>query len=166
MNPGIKLMMNPMRARRDDEGRRHFDSTVPAAKFLRGLAQSTTSAIQALPGEGLQVGYTSAQNEPTLRRRDLPHVAWNAQRHDFFTRGTTCCGVPRRPALNTKVLALDWNWSRYTACSQEVKTHTVRKTLFGGVAWHGRDEGKARPSRPRAQPVPNIGIDTEPIRRH
>ncbi|HWG24281.1 ricin-type beta-trefoil lectin domain protein, partial [Actinospica sp.] len=66
--------------------------------------------------------------------------------------------------ITTKDLALDWNWSNYASyAQQEVDDAAVRNDpLFGGVAWHGYDEGSAAEQTTVHNQYPTIGqFDTE-----
>ena len=59
---------------------------------------------------------------------------WNGNGLDYFA-ATDLLPAFHSAGLNTKVLALDWNWSTYANyASQEVNDATVRNDpLFGGA---------------------------------
>ena len=90
-------------------------------------------------------------------------MAWNGSGLDYFTANDLLPAL-HAAGLSTKVLALDWNWSNYASYGEPtVDDATVRNDpLFGGVAWHGYDEGSAAEQTTIHNQYPNIGtFDTE-----
>jgi glucosylceramidase len=165
LNPNLKLMMVPWSApawmKSDDNFTSH---SFLQAQYYAAYAQYYVKAIQAYQAQGVHVDYTSAQNEPgCCDGSTYPTMNWNGNGLDFFT-GTDLLPAFHAAGLNTKVLALDWNWSNYNDyASQEVNDAAVRNDpLFGGVAWHGYDEGSAAEQTTVHNQFPNIGtFDTE-----
>jgi glucosylceramidase len=90
-------------------------------------------------------------------------MAWNGSGLDYFTANDLLPAF-HAAGLSTKVLALDWNWSNYASYGGPAVTDaTVRNDpLFGGVAWHGYDEGSAAEQSTVHNQYPAIGsFDTE-----
>jgi glucosylceramidase len=165
LNPGLKLMMNPWSAPGWMKADGNFDNhSFLQSQFYAAYAQYYVKTIQAYQAQGVHVDYTSAQNEPgCCDGATYPTMNWNGNGLDFFT-ATNLLPAFHAAGLNTKVLALDWNWSQYNSfASQEVNDTTVRNDpLFGGVAWHGYDEGSAAEQTTVHNQFPNIGqFDTE-----
>jgi glucosylceramidase len=165
LNPGLKLMMNPWSAPGWMKADGNFDNhSFLQSQFYAAYAQYYVKTIQAYQAQGVHVDYTSAQNEPgCCDGATYPTMNWNGNGLDFFTV-TNLLPAFHAAGLSTKVLALDWNWSQYNSyASQEVNDATVRNDpLFGGVAWHGYDEGSAAEQTTVHNQFPNIGqFDTE-----
>jgi glucosylceramidase len=158
-------MMNPWSAPGWMKADGNFDNhSFLQSQFYAAYAQYYVKTIQAYQAQGVHVDYTSAQNEPgCCDGATYPTMNWNGNGLDFFT-ATNLLPAFHAAGLNTKVLALDWNWSQYNSfASQEVNDTTVRNDpLFGGVAWHGYDEGSAAEQTTVHNQFPNIGqFDTE-----
>ena len=165
LNPSLKLMMNPWSAPAWMKADDNFGSnSFLQSQFYAAYAQYYVKTIQAYAAQGLHVDYTSAQNEPgCCPGATYPTMAWNGNGLDFFTV-TNLLPALHAAGLTTKVLALDWNWSNYGSfASQELNDATVRNDpLFGGIAWHGYDEGSAAEQTTVHNQFPNIGtFDTE-----
>jgi glucosylceramidase len=165
LNPSLKLMMNPWSAPAWMKADDNFDSnSFLQSQDYAAYAQYYVKTIQAYAAQGLHVDYTSAQNEPgCCPGATYPTMAWNGNGLDFFT-ATDLLPAFHAAGLTTKVLALDWNWSNYSSfASQELNDATVRNDpLFGGIAWHGYDEGSAAEQTTVHNQFPNIGtFDTE-----
>jgi glucosylceramidase len=165
LNPSLKLMMVPWSApawmKSDDNFTSH---SFLQAQYYAAYAQYYVKTIQAYQAQGLHVDYTSAQNEPgCCDGSTYPTMNWDGNGLDFFT-GTDLLPAFHAAGLSTKVLALDWNWSNYAGyASQELNDATVRNDpLFGGMAWHGYDEGSAAEQTTVHNQFPGIGtFDTE-----
>jgi glucosylceramidase len=165
LNPSLKLMMVPWSApawmKSDDSFTSH---SFLQAQYYAAYAQYYVKTIQAYQAQGVHVDYTSAQNEPgCCDGSTYPTMNWDGNGLDFFT-GTDLLPAFHAAGLSTKVLALDWNWSNYAAyASQELNDATVRNDpLFGGMAWHGYDEGSAAEQTTVHNQFPGIGtFDTE-----
>lgn len=165
LNPSLKLMMNPWSApawmKSDDNFTSH---SFLQAQFYAAYAQYYVKTFHAYQAQGLHVDYTSAQNEPgCCDGSTYPTMNWNGNGLDFFT-ATDLLPALHAAGLTTKVLALDWNWSQYANyAAQELGDTTVRNDpLFGGMAWHGYDEGSAAEQTTVHNMFPNIGtFDTE-----
>jgi glucosylceramidase len=165
LNPNLKLMVVPWSApawmKSDDNFTSH---SFLQAQYYAAYAQYYVKTIQAMQAQGLHVDYTSAQNEPgCCDGSTYPTMNWNGNGLDFFT-GTNLLPAFHAAGINTKVLALDWNWSNYNSyASQEVNDAAVRNDpLFGGVAWHGYDEGSPAEQTTVHNQFPAIGsFDTE-----
>ncbi|HKN98373.1 MAG TPA: ricin-type beta-trefoil lectin domain protein [Pseudonocardiaceae bacterium] len=165
LNPGLKLMMSPWSApawMKDNDS--FIDQGFLESQFYGAFAQYFVKTVQAYQAQGVHVDYVSAQNEPgCCAGANYPTMAWNGNGLDFFTANDLLPAF-HAAGLSTKVLALDWNWSNYTDFgAQEVNDATVRNDpLFGGVAWHGYDEGSAAEQTTVHNQFPNIGtFDTE-----
>ncbi len=165
LNPNLKLMMNPWSApawmKSDDNFTSH---SYLQSQYYAAYAQYYVKTIQAYQAQGVHVDYVSAQNEPgCCDGSNYPTMNWNGNGLDYFT-ATDLLPAFHAAGLSTKVLALDWNWSTYGSYGQqEVDDATVRNDpLFGGVAWHGYDEGSAGEQTTVHNQYPNIGqFDTE-----
>jgi glucosylceramidase len=165
LNPNLKLMMVPWSApawMKDNDN--VTDQGFLQAQDYGAFAQYFVKTIQAYQAQGVHVDYVSPQNEPgCCAGANYPTMAWDGNGLDFFT-GTDLLPAFHAAGLNTKVLALDWNWSNYASFgAQEVNDATVRNDpLFGGVAWHGYDEGSAAEQTTVHNQFPGIGtFDTE-----
>jgi glucosylceramidase len=165
LNPNLKLMMVPWSApawmKSDDNFTSH---SFLQSQYYAAYAQYYVKTIQAYQAQGVHVDYTSAQNEPgCCDGSTYPTMNWNGNGLDFFT-GTDLLPAFHAAGLTTKALALDWNWSNYNDyASQEVNDAAVRNDpLFGGVGWHGYDEGSAAEQTTVHNQYPTIGqFDTE-----
>jgi glucosylceramidase len=166
LNPNLKLMMNPWSApawmKSDDNFTSH---SYLQSQYYAAYAQYYVKTLQAYQAQGVHVDYISAQNEPgCCDGSTYPTMNWNGNGLDFFTANDLLPALHSAGITNTKVLALDWNWSTYASYGQqEVDDATVRNDpLFGGVAWHGYDEGSAGEQTTVHNQYPNIGqFDTE-----
>lgn len=165
LNPSLKLMMNPWSApawmKSDDNFTSH---SFLQAQFYAAYAQYYVKTFQAYQNAGLHVDYTSPQNEPgCCDGSTYPTMNWNANGLDFFT-ATDLLPALHAAGLTTKVLALDWNWSQFNGfAAQSLNDTAIRNDpLFGGMAWHGYDEGSAAEQTTVHNMFPNIGtFDTE-----
>jgi glucosylceramidase len=165
LNPSLKLMMVPWSApawmKSDDNFTSH---SYLQSQYYAAYAQYFVKTIQAYQAQGVHVDYVSAQNEPgCCDGSTYPTMNWNGNGLDYFT-GTDLLPAFHAAGLSTKVLALDWNWSNYAGYGQqEVDDAAVRNDpLFGGVAWHGYDEGSAAEQTTVHNEYPSIGqFDTE-----
>ncbi|HEV2343890.1 MAG TPA: ricin-type beta-trefoil lectin domain protein [Actinocrinis sp.] len=165
LNPNLKLMMTPWSApawmKSDDNFTSH---SYLQSQYYAAFAQYFVKTIQAYQAQGVHVDYVSAQNEPgCCDPSSYPTMNWNGNGLDYFTV-TDLLPAFHAAGITTKDLALDWNWSNYANyAQQEVDDATVRNdSLFGGVAWHGYDEGSAGEQTTVHNQYPNIGqFDTE-----
>ncbi|HEY6499898.1 MAG TPA: ricin-type beta-trefoil lectin domain protein [Streptosporangiaceae bacterium] len=165
LNPNLKLMVVPWSApawMKDNDsftGQGDLES-----QYYAAYAQYFVKTIQAYQAQGVHVDYVSAQNEPgCCSGANYPTMAWNGSGLDYFTANDLLPAF-HAAGLSTKVLALDWNWSNYADYgATEVNDATVRNDpLFGGVAWHGYDEGSAAEQSTVHNEYPGIGtFDTE-----
>ena len=165
LNPSLKLMMVPWSApawmKSDDNFTSH---SYLQSQYYAAYAQYFVKTIQAYQAQGVHVDYVSAQNEPgCCDGSTYPTMNWNGNGLDYFT-ATDLLPAFHAAGLTTKDLALDWNWSNYASYGQqEVDDAAVRNDpLFGGVAWHGYDEGSAAEQTTVHNQYPSIGqFDTE-----
>jgi glucosylceramidase len=165
LNPNLKLMMSPWSApawmKSDDNFTSH---SYLQSQYYAAYAQYFVKTIQDYENQGVHVDYVSEQNEPgCCDGSTYPTMNWNANGLDYFGV-TDLLPALHSAGLSTKVLALDWNWSTYAGYGQqEVDDATVRNDPnFGGVAWHGYDEGSAGEQTTVHNQYPNIGqFDTE-----
>ncbi len=165
LNPNLKLMMVPWSApawmKSDDNFTSH---SYLQSQYYAAYAQYFVKTIQAYQAQGVHVDYVSAQNEPgCCDGSTYPTMNWNGNGLDYFTV-TNLLPAFHAAGLTAKDLALDWNWSNYASyAQQEVDDATVRNdSLFGGVAWHGYDEGSAAEQTTVHNQYPAIGqFDTE-----
>ncbi len=165
LNPNLKLMMSPWSApawmKSDDNFTSH---SYLQSQYYAAYAQYFVKTIQAYENQGVHVDYVSEQNEPgCCDGSTYPTMNWNANGLDYFGV-TDLLPALHAAGLSTKVLALDWNWSTYAGYGQqEVDDAAVRDDPnFGGVAWHGYDEGSASEQTTVHNQYPNIGeFDTE-----
>ena len=165
LNPSLKLMMVPWSApawmKSDDNFTSH---SYLQSQYYAAYAQYYVKTIQAYQAQGVHVDYVSAQNEPgCCDGSTYPTMNWNGNGLDYFT-ATDLLPAFHAAGITTKDLALDWNWSNYASYGQqEVDDAAVRNDpLFGGVAWHGYDEGSAAEQTTVHNQYPNIGqFDTE-----
>jgi glucosylceramidase len=165
LNPHLRLMMTPWSApawMKDNDS--FTDQGFLQSQYYAAYAQYFVKAIQAYQAQGVHVDYVSAQNEPgCCSGANYPTMAWNGSGLDYFTANDLLPAF-HAAGLSTKVLALDWNWSTYASYgAPEVGDATVRSDpLFGGVAWHGYDEGSAAEQSTVHNQYPAIGsFDTE-----
>ncbi|MDQ1743815.1 MAG: glucosylceramidase [Pseudonocardiales bacterium] len=162
LNPGVRVMASPWSAPPWMKDNNAYSQGYLQAQYYGLYAQYFVKYIQAYQAQGVHIDYVSPQNEPTCCG-GYASMQWNASGLDFFVK-TNLLPAFHAAGLNTKVLALDWNWSQYNSfASQEVNDSTVRNDpLFGGVAWHGYDEGSAAEQTTVHNQFPNIGqFDTE-----
>ncbi|HXR73575.1 ricin-type beta-trefoil lectin domain protein [Actinocrinis sp.] len=165
LNPNLKLMMVPWSApawmKSDDNFTSH---SYLQSQYYPAYAQYFVKTLQAYQAQGVHVDYVSAQNEPgCCDGSTYPTMNWNGNGLDYFT-STDLLPAFHAAGLTAKDLALDWNWSSYGGyAQQEVDDAAVRNDpLFGGVAWHGYDEGSAGEQTTVHNQYPNIGqFDTE-----
>jgi glucosylceramidase len=165
LNPNLKLMIVPWSApawmKSDDNFISH---SYLQSQYYAAYAQYFVKTIQAYQAQGVHVDYTSEQNEPgCCDGSTYPTMNWNGNGLDYFGV-TDLLPALHSAGLSTKVLALDWNWSTYGSYGQqEVDDATVRNDPnFGGVAWHGYDEGSAGEQTTVHNQYPSIGqFDTE-----
>ncbi len=165
LNPNLKLMIVPWSApawmKSDDNFTSH---SYLQSQYYAAYAQYFVKTIQAYQNQGVHVDYVSEQNEPgCCDGSTYPTMNWNANGLDYFG-ATDLLPALHSAGLSAKVLALDWNWSSYAGYGQqEVDDATVRNDPnFGGVAWHGYDEGSAGEQTTVHNQYPNIGqFDTE-----
>jgi glucosylceramidase len=165
LNPNLKLMVVPWSAPAWMKDNGSFtDQGYLQAQYYAAYAQYFVKTIQAYQAQGVHVDYTSPQNEPgCCSGANYPTMAWNGSGLDYFT-GTDLLPAFHSAGLSTKVLALDWNWSNYASYGQPtVDDANVRNdSLFGGLAWHGYDEGSAAEQTTVHNQYPNLGaFDTE-----
>ena len=165
LNPNLKLMMVPWSAPAWMKDNGNFtDQGYLQSQYYAAYAQYYVKTIQAYQAQGVHVDYVSAQNEPgCCSGANYPTMAWNGSGLDYFTANDLLPAF-HTAGLSTKVLALDWNWSNYASYgAAEVNDATVRNDpLFGGVAWHGYDEGSAAEQTTVHNQYPTIGsFDTE-----
>jgi glucosylceramidase len=165
LNPNLKLMMVPWSAPAWMKDNANFtDQGYLQSQYYAAYAQYFVKTIQAYQAQGVHVDYVSAQNEPgCCSGANYPTMAWNGSGLDYFTAQDLLPAF-HAAGLSTKVLALDWNWSNYASYgAPEVNDATVRNDpLFGGVAWHGYDEGSAAEQSTVHNQYPAIGsFDTE-----
>ena len=166
LNPNLKLMMTPWSApawmKSDDNFTSH---SYLQSQYYAVYAQYFVKTIQAYQAQGVHVDYVSAQNEPgCCDGSTYPTMNWNGNGLDYFTVTDLLPALHAAGITGTKDLALDWNWSTYGSyAQQEVDDATVRNDpLFGGVAWHGYDEGSAGEQTTVHNQYPNLGqFDTE-----
>jgi glucosylceramidase len=165
LNPNLKLMVVPWSAPAWMKDNGSFTGQgYLQAQYYAAYAQYFVKTIQAYQAQGVHVDYTSPQNEPgCCSGANYPTMAWNGSGLDYFT-GTDLLPAFHSAGLSTKVLALDWNWSNYASYGQPtVDDANVRNdSLFGGLAWHGYDEGSAAEQTTVHNQYPNLGaFDTE-----
>ncbi len=165
LNSGLKLMMTPWSAPAWMKDNGNFtDQGFLQSQYYAAYAQYFVKTIQAYQAQGVHVDYVSPQNEPgCCSGANYPTMAWNGSGLDFFTVNDLLPAL-HSAGLSTKALALDWNWSNYASYgAATLNDATVRNdSLFGGIAWHGYDEGSAAEQTTVHNQYPNIGtFDTE-----
>jgi glucosylceramidase len=165
LNPSLKVMLSPWSApawmKSDDNFTSH---SFLQSQYYPAYAQYFVKTVQGYQAQGVHVDYVSEQNEPgCCDGSTYPTMNWNGNGLDYFAV-TNLLPALHSAGLTSKVLALDWNWSNYASyASQEVNDATVRNDpLFGGVAWHGYDEGSAAEQTTVHNQYPGLGsFDTE-----
>jgi glucosylceramidase len=165
LNPNLKLMMTPWSAPAWMKSNDSFtDQGYLQSQYYAAYAQYFVKTIEAYQAQGVHVDYVSPSNEPDCcSGANYPTMAWNGSGLDYFAANDLLPAL-HAAGLSTKVLALDWNWSSYASYgATEVNDATVRDdALFGGVAWHGYDEGSAAEQSTIHNEYPSIGtFDTE-----
>jgi glucosylceramidase len=165
LNPNLKLMMTPWSAPAWMKDNDNFtDQGYLQSQYYAAYAQYFVKTIEAYQAQGVHVDYVSPSNEPgCCSGANYPTMAWNGSGLDYFTANDLLPAL-HAAGLSAKVLALDWNWSNYASYgAPEVNDATVRDDpLFGGVAWHGYDEGSAAEQSTVHNEYPGIGtFDTE-----
>ena len=165
LNPNLKLMMTPWSApawMKDNDS--FTDQGYLQSQYYAAYAQYFVKTIQAYQAQGVHVDYVSPSNEPgCCSGANYPTMAWTGSGLDYFAANDLLPAL-HSAGLSTKVLALDWNWSNYASYGEPTVTDsTVRNdSLFGGVAWHGYDEGSAAEQSTIHNEYPTIGtFDTE-----
>jgi glucosylceramidase len=138
LDPQLKVMATPWSAPAwmKDDGQ----LTQPGwlqSQYYAAYAQYFVKYLQAYQQQGVPIAFVSAQNEPTCCG-GYPSMSWNGNGLDYFT-ATDLLPALHAAGLNTKVLALDWNWDSYAGyAAQEVSDPAVHgDSDFGGIAWHG-----------------------------
>jgi glucosylceramidase len=165
LNPNLKLMMTPWSAPAWMKSNDSFtDQGYLESQYYAAYAQYFVRTIEAHQAQGVHVDYVSPSNEPDCcSGANYPTMAWTGSGLDYFAANDLLPAL-HSAGLSTKVLALDWNWSDYASYgATEVNDATVRDdSLFGGVAWHGYDEGSAAEQSTVHNEYPSIGtFDTE-----
>ena len=165
LNPNLKLMMTPWSAPAWMKSNDSFtDQGYLESQYYAAYAQYFVRTIEAYQAQGVHVDYVSPSNEPDCcSGANYPTMAWTGSGLDYFAANDLLPAL-HSAGLSTKVLALDWNWSDYASYgATEVNDATVRDdSLFGGVAWHGYDEGSAAEQSTVHNEYPSIGtFDTE-----
>jgi glucosylceramidase len=165
LNPNLKLMMTPWSAPAWMKSNDSFtDQGYLESQYYAAYAQYFVKTIEAYQAQGVHVDYVSPSNEPDCcSGANYPTMAWTGSGLDYFAANDLLPAL-HSAGLSTKVLALDWNWSDYASYgATEVNDATVRDdSLFGGVAWHGYDEGSAAEQSTVHNEYPSIGtFDTE-----
>ncbi|HEY0804836.1 MAG TPA: glycoside hydrolase, partial [Pseudonocardiaceae bacterium] len=115
INPNLKLMMVPWSspAWMKDNGSMTNQGFLQS-QFYGAYAQYFVKTIQAYQAQGVHVDYVSPSNEPNCcSGATYPTMAWNGSGLDVFANNL----LPafHSAGLNTKMLALDWNWSSYNS---------------------------------------------------
>jgi glucosylceramidase len=162
LNPNLKVMATPWTAPAWMKDSGSDDQGWLQSQYYAAYAQYFVKYIQAYQAQGVHIDYVSPQNEPTCCS-GYPSMQWNGSGLDFFT-GTDLLPALHAAGLSTKVLALDWNWSNYASYgAPSVDDAAIRNdSLFGGIAWHGYDEGSASEQTTVHNQYPNTdAFDTE-----
>jgi glucosylceramidase len=162
LNPSLKVMATPWSApawMKDDD-----TLTEPGwlqSQYYAAYAQYFVKYIQAYAAQGVPISYVSAQNEPTCCS-GYPSMSWNGNGLDYFA-STDLLPAFHAAGINTKLLALDWNWDSYDAyASQEVNDAAVKgDSDFGGIAWHGYEGDVSEQSTIHDQDPSVDAYDTE-----
>ncbi len=162
LNPNLKVMATPWTAPAWMKDSDSDDQGWLQSQYYAAYAQYFVKYIQAYQAQGVHIDYVSAQNEPTCCS-GYPSMQWNGSGLDYFI-GTDLLPALHAANLSTKVLALDWNWSNYADYgAPTVDDSAIRNDpLFGGIAWHGYDEGSASEQTTVHDQYPNVDMfDTE-----
>ncbi|MFI6345792.1 glycoside hydrolase family 30 beta sandwich domain-containing protein [Streptomyces sp. NPDC050560] len=161
LNPGLRVMGSPWTAPAWMKDNDSLDQGWLESQYYGAYADYFVKYLQAYQDNGVPVDYVSVQNEPTCCS-GYPSMQWNGSGLAYFTKSEL---LPKLQAagLDTKVLALDWNWDSYgeyaspTVDDAEVRDHPN----FGGMAWHGYVGDVTEQSRVHDQ-YPDLGVfDTE-----
>ncbi|MEU6173599.1 ricin-type beta-trefoil lectin domain protein [Streptantibioticus parmotrematis] len=162
LNPGLKVMATPWTAPAWMKDNDSDDQGWLQSQYYAAYAQYFVKYLQAYQAQGVHVDYVSAQNEPTCCS-GYPSTQWNGSGLDYFI-GKDLLPALHAAGLPTKVLALDWNWSDYASYGAPVVDDAAIRDdpLFGGVAWHGYDEGSASEQTTVHDQYPDVpAFDTE-----
>ncbi|WP_439145349.1 ricin-type beta-trefoil lectin domain protein [Streptantibioticus silvisoli] len=162
LNPDLKVMATPWTAPAWMKDSDSDDQGWLQSQYYAAYAQYFVKYIQAYQAQGVHIDYVSPQNEPTCCS-GYPSMQWNGTGLDYFT-GTDLLPALHAANLSTKVLALDWNWSNYASYgAPTLDDSAIRNdSLFGGIAWHGYDEGSAAEQTTVHNEYPNVdAFDTE-----
>jgi glucosylceramidase len=162
LNPNLKVLATPWTAPAWMKDNDAMDQGWLQSQYYAAYAQYFVKYIQAYQAQGVHIDYVSAQNEPTCCS-GYPSMQWNGSGLDYFTANDLLPAF-HAAGLSTKVLALDWNWSNYASYgAPTVDDPAVRNdSLFGGIAWHGYDEGAATEQTTVHNQYPNVdAFDTE-----
>src|SRR5882757_2836635 len=116
LNPSLKLMMGPWSAPAWMKDNGSFTNQgYLQSQYYAAYAQYYVKTIQAYQAQGVHVDYTSPQNEPgCCSGATYPTMAWNGSGLDYFAANNLLPAF-HSAGLNTKMLALDWNWSSYNS---------------------------------------------------
>lgn len=137
LNPALKIMGTPWSAPAWMKDNDSLDQGWLQAQYYPAYAQYFVKYLQAYAAQGVHVDYVTAQNEPTCCA-GYPSMSWNGSGLQYFTK-TNLLPALHAAGLDTKVLALDWNWDTYAGYAQPTVDDARIRTdpLFGGMAWHG-----------------------------
>ncbi|RSN66227.1 glucosylceramidase [Amycolatopsis sp. WAC 04182] len=135
INPATKVMASPWSAPPWMKDNGDFKLGWLKAEYYPVYAQYFVKYIQAYQAQGVPIHYVSVQNEPTCCA-SYPSMNWNGAGLQYFTKTNL---LPALKGLSTKVLALDWNWDKYTEFgAPTMDDASIRNDPnFGGMAWHG-----------------------------
>ncbi|MFI0801441.1 glucosylceramidase [Amycolatopsis lurida] len=135
INPATKVMASPWSAPPWMKDNGDFKLGWLKAEYYPAYAQYFVKYIQAYQAQGVPIHYVSVQNEPTCCA-SYPSMNWNGAGLQYFTKTNL---LPALKGLSTKVLALDWNWDKYTEFGAPTMDDAAIRTdpNFGGMAWHG-----------------------------
>ncbi len=162
LNPNLKVMATPWSAPPWMKDNGAYSQGWLQSQYYAAYAQYFVKYVQAYQAQGVHIDYVSPQNEPTCCS-GYPSTQWNGSGLDYFT-ATDLLPAFHAAGLSTKVLALDWNWSNYADFgAPSVNDTAIRNdSLFGGIAWHGYDEGSASEQSTVHDQYPSIdAYDTE-----
>ncbi|MBE1576406.1 ricin-type beta-trefoil lectin domain protein [Amycolatopsis roodepoortensis] len=137
INPATKVMASPWSAPPWMKDNGDFKLGWLKAEYYPVYAQYFVKYIQAYQAQGVPIHYVSVQNEPTCCA-SYPSMNWNGAGLQYFTK-TNLLPALKGAGLSTKVLALDWNWDKYTEFgAPTMDDASIRNDPnFGGMAWHG-----------------------------
>ncbi|RSN25526.1 glucosylceramidase [Streptomyces sp. WAC 05977] len=137
INPATRVMASPWSAPPWMKDNGDFKLGWLKAEYYPAYAQYFVKYIQAYQAQGVPIHYVSVQNEPTCCA-SYPSMNWNGAGLQYFTK-TNLLPALRGSGLSTKVLALDWNWDKYTEFgAPTMDDASIRNDPnFGGMAWHG-----------------------------